>query len=74
MINDVAISEKKILAIIRSLDPNKARAWGQRIHMNDASLVTLLKIIFINCFRNSVFPEVWKCANAVPADKKNEKI
>ena len=77
MINDVAISEEKILVIIRSLNQNKAHGWDQiyirMIKPNDASLVTPLKIICTSCLRNGVFPEVWKCANVVPVHKKNEK-
>ena len=77
LINDVAISEEKILAIIRSLNPNKAHGWDEisirMIKLSDASLVTPLKIIFTNCLRNGVFPEVWKFANVVPVYKKNEK-
>ena len=43
------------------------------IKLGDASLVTPLKIIFTNCLRQGVFPEIWKCANVVPVHKKNEK-
>ena len=71
------ISEEKILDIIRSLNPNKAHSWDEislrMIKLSDASLVTPLKIIFTNYLRQGVFPEIWKCANVVPVDKKNEK-
>ena len=40
---------------------------------SDSSLVTPLKIIFTNCLRHGVFPEIWKRANVVPVHKKNEK-
>ena len=63
--------------IIRSLNPNKAHGWDEisvrMIKLSDAALVTPLKIIFINCLKCGVFPEVWKCANFVPVHKKNEK-
>ena len=53
LINDVTISEKQILNIIRSLNPNKAHGWDEisirMIKLSDASLVTPLKIIFMNC-------------------------
>ena len=42
------------------------------IKPSDASLVTPLKIIFTNCMRQGVFPEIWKCANVVPVHKKNK--
>ena len=77
MISDFVISEEKILNIIRSLNPNKAHGWDEisirMIKLSDASLVTPLKIIFTNCLRQGVFPEIWKCANVVPVHKKNEK-
>ena len=43
------------------------------IKLSDTSLVTPLKIIFTNCLRQGVFPEIWKRANVVPIHKKNEK-
>ena len=77
LISDFAISEEKILNIIRSLNTNKAHGWDEisirMIKLSDASLVTPLKIIFTNCLRCGVFPEIWKYANVVPVHKKNEK-
>ena len=77
MISDLNISEEKILNIIRSLNPNKAHGWDEisirMIKISDASLLTPLRIIFTNCLRQGVFPEMWKCANVVPVHKKNEK-
>ena len=76
-IEDFAISEEKVLKIIRSLNPNKAHGWDgistRMIKLSDSSLVTPLKIIFTNCLRSGVFPEIWKRANVVPIHKKNEK-
>ena len=76
-IEDFAISEEKILKIIRSLNPNKAHGLDgistRMIKLSDASLVTPLKIIFTNCLRSGVFPEIWKRTNLVPIHKKNEK-
>ena len=43
------------------------------IKLSDASLVTPLKTIFMNCLRNGVFPEIWKYAKVVPVHKKNAK-
>ena len=77
LISDLNISEEKILNIIRSLNPNKAHGWDEisirMIKISDASLLTPLRIIFTNCLRQGVFPEIWKCANVVPVHKKNEK-
>ena len=77
LISDLHISEEKILNIIRSLNPNKAHGWDEisirMIKISNASLLTPLRIIFTNCLRQGVFPEIWKCANVVPVHKKNEK-
>ena len=74
----MAISEEKILAIIRSLNPNKAHDWDEisirMIKLSDASLVTPLKIIFTNCSRNGVFP---KCGSVLMLSRlirKTKKI
>ena len=77
LISDFVISEEKILSIIRSLNPNKAHGWDEisirMIKLSDTSLLTPLKIIFTNCLRHGVFPEIWKRANVVRVHKKNEK-
>ena len=70
LINDFVISDEKILSIIKSLDPNKAYGWNEistrMIKMSDAALVLPLKIIFTNCLRRGLFPEIWKYPNVVP--------
>ena len=77
LINDFVISDEKILKIIRSLNPNKAHGWDEisvrMIKLSDATLVTPLKIIFTNCLRRGMFPEIWKRANVVPVHKTNER-
>ena len=76
-LTEFQISEEKILSIIRSLNPNKAHGWDnisvRMIKICDDSLVLPLKLIFENCLRRGVFPEVWKKANVVPVHKKNSK-
>ena len=76
LISDFAI-EEKILNIIRLLNPNKAHGWDEvsvrMIKLSDDALVPPLKIIFTNCLRCGLFPEIWKHANVVPVHKKNEK-
>ena len=70
-------TDEKILNILRSLSPNKAHGWDEisvrMIKLSDDALVLPLKIIFTNCLRRGLFPEVWKHANVVPVHKKNEK-
>ena len=76
-LTEFQISEEKRLSIIRSLNPNKARGWDNisvcMIKICDDSLVLPLKLIFENCLRRGVFPEVWKKANVVPVHKKNSR-
>ena len=43
------------------------------IKLSDAALVPLLKIIFTNCLKRGIFPQIWKHANVVPVHKKNQK-
>ena len=78
LISDFPISDEKILNIIRSLNPNKAHGWDEisirMIKLSDAALVIPLRIIFKNCLRRGLFPEIWKYANVVPVHKKNEKM
>ena len=77
LIDEFTISEEKILNIIRSLNIDKAHGWDETsvrmIKLSDAALILPLKIIFSNCFRHGLFPEIWKHANVVPVHKKNEK-
>ena len=77
LINDFVISEEKILKIIRALNPNKAHRWDEisvrMIKLSDAALVPPLKVVFTNCLRCGIFPQIWKHANVVPVHKKNEK-
>ncbi len=77
VINDFPISDERILNIIRSLNPNKAHGWDgisvKMIKLSDTALIIPLKIIFENCLRQGLFPEIWKHANVVPVYKKNEK-
>ena len=50
-----------------------AMKYLRMIKLSDAALVVPLKIIFTNCLRCGLFPQIWKCANVVPGHKKNEK-
>ena len=73
LINDFTIAEKKILNIMGSLNPNKAHGWDEIpvriIELADAALVTPLMMIFTNCFRRGVFPDIWKCASSSSQEK-----
>jgi len=69
--------KKQILNITRSLNPNKAHGWDDvsvpMMKMCDDSPVLPLELIFENCLRRGVFPEVWKRGNVVTVHKKNSK-
>jgi hypothetical protein len=62
LIDEFIISEEKILNIIRSLNINKAHGWDEisvrMIKLSDAALIIPLKIIFANCLRRGLFPEI----------------
>ena len=77
LIHDFVISDEKILSIMLSLNPNKAHGWDEisarMIKLSDSALVLPFRIIFTNCLKCGLFPEVWKYANVVPFNKKNEK-
>ena len=70
-------NEEKTSLSHKALNPNKAHGWDgisvRMIKLSDAALVVPLKIIFENCLRCGVFPDIWKYANVVPVHKKNEK-
>ena len=42
------------------------------IKLSDDAVALPLKIIFTNCLRCGLFPEIWKHANVVPVHKNNE--
>ena len=76
-LTEFAISEEKILKIIRNLNSNKAHGWDgisvRMIKICDESLIVPLRLIFENFLHQGIFPEPWKRANAVPVHKKNER-
>ena len=76
-INSIEITRESILAVIRSLNPNKATGCdeisGQMLRICDESVVMPLMIIFNNILECSVYPDQWKLANVVPIHKKEDK-
>ena len=64
--------------MLSSLNPNKVHGWDELsvrvIRLSDDALVIPLKIIFMNCLNQGVFPEIWKYANVVPVHKKMKEI
>ena len=76
-VQDFSISDERILNIIRNRNQSKAHGWDEIpvrvIKMCDNSLTIPVKLIFMNCLRRGIFPEIWKRANVVPVHKKLEK-
>ena len=77
VIADINISDEGILSIIRSLNPSKAHGCDEisvrMIRLSDTALIYPLKLIFTNCIRTGVFPDIWKLANIVPIHKRDQK-
>ena len=74
-LNSFSITEKYILAIIKTLDPNKPLGWDnisiKMIKMCGESLG--LPLIFEATLNDGVFPDDWKKSNIVPVHKKDLK-
>ena len=62
LISDFPVPDEKILSIIRSLNPNKAHGWDEisvrMIKLSDTALITPLKVLFTNCLKRGLFPEI----------------
>ena len=71
------VTENDILAITKTLDPNKAHGCDnisiKMIKICSYSLILPLKFIFEHSLKKSKFPEIWKKANVVLVHKKNIK-
>ena len=74
---EFTISNKKILRIIRSLNPNKAHGWRNistwMIKLCDDALLLPLRLIFENCLNQGIFPDMWKKTKVSLIHKKNHK-
>ena len=72
------VTGNDILAIIKTLDPNKARGCDnisiKMIKICSQSLTLPLKIIFEHSIKKGKFPEIWKKANVFPAHKIEDKM
>ena len=69
-LNSFSITEKDILAIIKSLDPNNSHGWNnisiKIIKISGESLTLALKMLFRTALNDGVFPNDWKKGNIVP--------
>ena len=72
------VTENDILAIITTLDPNKAHGcdniYIKMIKIYSQSLTLPLKIIFEHSIKKGKFPEIWRKANVVPVHKIEDKM
>ena len=77
-IKSFRVTENNILAIIKTLDPNKAHGCDnisiKMIKICSQSLTLPLTIIFEHSIKKGKFPEIWKKANVVPAHKREDKM
>ena len=77
-IKSFQVTENDILAIIKSLDPNKAHGCDnistQMIKICSQSLILPLKIIFEHCLEKGKSPKIWKKATVVPVHEKEDKM
>ena len=72
------VTENDILAIIKTLDPNKAHGCDnisiKMIKTCSQPLTLPLKSIFEHSLKKGKFPEIWKKANVVPVHKREDKM
>ena len=77
-IKSFQVTENDILAIIKSLDPNKAHGCDnisiKMIKICSQSLILPLKIIIEHSLKKGKFPKISKKANVVPVYKKEDKM
>ena len=68
---------RKILKIIRSLDPKKAHGWDNisinMIKLCDVAIVNPLYLIHKKCLDTGRFPISWKNCNVLPIHKKENR-
>ena len=74
ILEDIEVSPRKILELIRSLDSNKAHGCDDvsiaMLKICDETIVLPLQIIYTNCLEKGVYPNLWKRANVLPIHKK----
>ena len=72
------VTENDILAIMKTLDPNKAYGCDnisiKMMKICSQSLTLPLKIIFEHSIKNGNFPEIWKKANVVTVHKREDNM
>ena len=73
----LAITQKSILDIIKSLNVNKAHGpdniSGRMVELCGDKITLPLSIIFENVINTGIFPTLWKSGNVTPVHKKDSK-
>ena len=76
-LNDVTFTKQDIGDLLLALNIKKAHGWDdvsiRMIKICGDSIIDPLQIIYTNCIRKGIFPNLWKRANVVPVFKKNKK-
>ena len=76
-LTSITFSDNDILKIIRSLDINKAHGHDdisvRMVKICDDSMKKPLSVIYKNCIKTGMYPNVWKKSNIVPVHKKGDK-
>ena len=77
ILDTIAITQKSILDIVKSLNVNKAHApdniSGRMIELCGDKIIIPLSIIFVNIINTGIFPTLWKSGNVTPIHKKDSK-
>ena len=72
------VTENDILAIFKTLDPSKVHGCDnlsmKMMKICSQSLILPLKTIFEHFLKKGKFLEIWKKANVVPTNKKEDKM
>ena len=73
-LNDITLSNEKLLKIVQSLGANKAHGCdGISVKMQNISTASIIKLLFItfqNFLESSIFQDDWKKGNIVLIHKK----
>ena len=67
------ISEKDILAVIKSIDPTR-QLINQNVQVSNKEITIPMKSIFEQWLKHEKIPEIWKVANVVCVHQKEDKI
>ena len=76
-LTSVNFSDNDILKIIRSLDINKAHGHDdisvRMVKICNDAIKKLLSVMYKNCIKIGIYPNVWKKSNIFPVHKKGDK-